>query len=217
MCISDRVQLRGPARLLSGPGAGVVVELTRLPRCPEPACGQGCPPLCSLSWKQQDKPSDHCPLPGGEPQHAAEQDARLEQRYEVPPPGPPGGPPHTHTPPLLRPSGPGSVIISTVSAALPGQRKPVLTAALRGSGQRKACPPLCPHTQTHALLCDRDFDLLLPRLPRKPSRAPALASTGGDPSRVPCQEGPPSPLGAAPPLRTTSEGAFACCLPSPPA
>lgn len=54
MFISDRVQLRGPARLLSGPGAGVVVELTRLPRCPEPGMRAGLPPpLYSLSWKQQ--------------------------------------------------------------------------------------------------------------------------------------------------------------------
>ena len=50
------------------------MELTRLSRCPGPARGQGCPPLGSLSWKQQDKPSDHRPLPGG-PQRAAEQDA----------------------------------------------------------------------------------------------------------------------------------------------
>ena len=75
------------------------MELTRLSRCPGPARGQGCPPLGSLSWKQQDKPSDHRPLPGG-PQRAAEQDARLPFRV------------HTHTHALC-----------FVTVTLSGQRK----------------------------------------------------------------------------------------------
>ena len=52
-----------PAGWPQAPGWAWSVGLTLLSRCPEPTRGQGCPPLCSLLRKHQDKPSDHRPLP----------------------------------------------------------------------------------------------------------------------------------------------------------
>lgn len=160
MCISGRVQLRGPARLLSGPGAGVVVSWTRLPRCSEPACAGLPSAACHGSSRTNRLITAHSP--GGAPACARNKMHAWDGIMKSPPPSPRGPPTHTHTPPLLRPSGPGSVIISTVSRSPPGH-VPVLTAAPVGVGRGRPALP-CVRIQTHALLCDH-LELLLPGSP----------------------------------------------------